>query len=147
MAPKAQDSPASNDPDILLMSVMAIVIDTRLAVMCGIPDTKVFFKFDSATVRPDAKELLDKISTCAQSGPAKGKGLRVIGRTDPRGSESYNMKLGKDRAETVAKYLREQGVVATRTEIISKGEVDRNADDPWGWPYSRRVTILLDGEG
>jgi outer membrane protein OmpA-like peptidoglycan-associated protein len=57
------------------------------------------------------------------------------------------MALGLDRAEAVAKYLREQGVPAARTETISKGEADGDPADPRGWPYDRRVTVRLDGDG
>ncbi len=138
------DTTKSEDPDIAVYTVTAIDIDTKLAAMCGIPESKVFFKFDTATVRPEAKETLDEIATCALNGPAKGKGLRVVGRTDPRGSEAYNKDLGAERAEAVAKYLREQGVPDPRIETVSKGEAAADPADPSGWPYDRRVTVRLD---
>ena len=44
--------------------------------------------------------------------------VRVIGHTDPRGGPDYNLKLSKARAETVAAFLRANGVKA---QIAAEG--------------------------
>jgi osmotically-inducible protein OsmY len=124
-------------------TIIAVDVETRLAFMCGLPKSKVFFKYDSAKLLPGAKERLERIATCAKTGPAKGRALLVVGRTDPRGSDKYNEQLGKRRAESVAKYLRELGVAQTRVEIESKGEASAAKAYPGGWPYDRRVTVRL----
>ncbi len=93
-----------------VLTVIAVDIDTKLAVMCGLPESKVFFKFDSAKLVPEAKERLQQIAACATTGPAKGKDLVVIGRTDPVGTDAYNKQLGMSRADSVAKSLPDQGV-------------------------------------
>ncbi|MBA3458994.1 MAG: OmpA family protein [Deltaproteobacteria bacterium] len=139
------NKPTPADPELAVITVTTVDIDTKLAVMCGISDTKVFFKFDSAAMRPEAKELIGKIASCALEGPAKGKALRVVGRTDPRGSDQYNKELGLDRARAVAESLESHGVSETRVETLSRGEAAADPAEPEGWPNDRRVTVRLDG--
>ncbi len=144
--PGAQPAdPANADPQIAIITVTAIDIDTKLAVMCGIPESDVFFKYDSAQVLPEAKARLDRIAACAVDGAAKGKDLLVVGRAGPVGSDQFNKELGMNRAEAVSKYLSEQGVAKSRVAIESKGEAAANEAVPASWPYERRVTLRLQG--
>jgi osmotically-inducible protein OsmY len=136
-------STSAKPPGLSKPTIIAVNVDTELAFMCGLPKSKVFFKYDSAKLLPGAKERLERIATCAKTGPAKGRALLVVGRTDPRGSDKYNEQLGKRRAESVAKYLRELGVAQTRVEIESRGEASAARAYPGGWPYDRRVTVRL----
>ena len=144
-APAPAEKPGS-DSDLAVITVTAVDIDTKLAALCGISTSKVYFKYDSATVRPEAEEVLGKIASCARDGAAKGKELRVVGRADPRGSEQYNEELGLERAKAVAESLQAFGVAEPRIETVSKGEAAAEAADPSGWPDERRVTVRL-GEG
>lgn len=135
-------APGTTDADLLVITITAIDIDTRLAEMCGLPGSSVFFKYDSAQLGDQAKERLQQIATCATTGAAKGKDLVIVGRTDPTGSDQYNKRLGMSRAESVAKYLRDLGVSRSRVDTESAGEAGA-IRDPFGWPLSRRVTIRL----
>jgi len=129
--------------DPVAVRIIAIDIDTVLATTCGLEQSKVFFKFDSAALRPSAKERLEKIATCSKTGPIRGQALLVIGRTDPVGTDAYNDLLGMSRADSVVKYLAELGVDQTLMATESKGEDAAEADYPGGWPYDRRVTVRL----
>jgi outer membrane protein OmpA-like peptidoglycan-associated protein len=140
--PGAPGTQGTDDPDLAILTITAVDVDTKLAAMCGLPDTKVHFKFDSANLSADAKAQLDRIATCVTTGAAKGRELRIVGRTDPVGPDAYNQQLGKSRAAAVGEYLRGQGVQAQRVEIESKGEQDASAH-PLRWPEERRVTIRL----
>ena len=140
-APAVGNKPVEGAPATL--TITRVDIDTRLAGMCGIPASQVFFDFDATKLDAAAKERLDNVARCATDGPAQGKQLRVVGRADPRGEEAYNKQLGMGRADAVAKYLADQGVKQARTETISKGEAAA-AEDPAKWPLDRRVTIMLD---
>jgi outer membrane protein OmpA-like peptidoglycan-associated protein len=133
---------AGTDPDLAAVTVTVVDIDTKLAAMCGVPESKVYFKYDSAKLVPEAKDRLDEIARCAKTGAVKDQALIVVGRTDPTGPDSYNQQLGMSRAEAVARYLREQGVSEARVETASKGEAAASAD-PWHWPWDRRVTVRL----
>ena len=50
------------------------------------------------------------------------KNLQINGHADERGTEKYNMKLSKRRANSVYKYLIDQGVDKTRLSIKAFGE-------------------------
>jgi outer membrane protein OmpA-like peptidoglycan-associated protein len=68
----------------------------------------ITFEYRSATLtqfgEQAARELLRAIR---EQNPPK---VRVIGHTDARGSADYNLKLSKARAETVANFLRANGL-------------------------------------
>ncbi len=46
----------------------------------------------------------------------------IIGHTDCKGDEIYNLKLSKKRAKSVAKYLRQKGIKKSRLELKWYGE-------------------------
>lgn len=56
--------------------------------------------------------------------------VRIIGHTDPRGSDAYNLDLSKRRAQMVADYLRHLGYRGA-LEIVGRGRSERfQPDDP-----------------
>lgn len=132
------------DADLAVITITGVDIDMGLARRCNLPLTSVFFKFDSAQLRPESRERLQSVVQCVTTGPAKGEELVIVGRADPVGADEYNKKLGMSRAESVAKYLRDQGVQKERVETESKGEKGA-APAPSLWPLERRVTIRLAG--
>ncbi|HEY1100456.1 MAG TPA: OmpA family protein [Myxococcota bacterium] len=132
----------TRDADMDVMTMSGVDVDSSLASLCGVDNNKVFFKFDSAQITPEAKERLDGIATCVLTGAAAGRHIIVVGRTDPKGTDDYNTQLGMSRAESVANYLKGQGVVNSRVETRSRGSEDASPDS-WGWSYDRRVSILL----
>lgn len=69
----------------------------------------VYFEFGKSVLLPESKLELDRI---VQFLKEKGKSIRVEiqGHTDEVGSDSFNLKLSKARAESVMKYLRSKGV-------------------------------------
>jgi peptidoglycan-associated lipoprotein len=143
--PSAQTVPVGAPaprPDPALMSVTAVGVDRRLAEMCGLRLTEIFFEADSANLQPEAREELERLASCLTLGPAKDRSLVVVGRASPPGSEEYNQALGVSRAESVATYLRALGVNRSRVEIESRGERDATAR-PEAWPLERRVSVHL----
>ena len=50
------------------------------------------------------------------------KNLQINGHADERGTEKYNMKLSKRRANSVSKYLIDQGVNKKRLSVKAFGE-------------------------
>lgn len=111
-----------------------------IASVCAGPDP--FFKFDSS--KPDnlSQPSMQNLVDCMRTGPLQGKAIILIGRTDPRGSEDYNIKLGRERAERVKKYLIANGIDSQRVLTDSIGKQDAHSD-PAQWPGDRRVEIEL----
>lgn len=50
-----------------------------------------------------------------------GLRIRVAGHTDERGSDEYNIALGRRRAETAKRYLTDRGIDASRIETSTFG--------------------------
>ena len=67
--------------------------------------------------------------------------VRIEGHTDERGSREYNLALGENRAQSVARIFAQNG--ATNYETVSFGEerpvIETN--DESGWRLNRRVEL------
>jgi outer membrane protein OmpA-like peptidoglycan-associated protein len=125
-------------------TVTAVYVDATLAVACDVPAAEVFFEFDGVKLTDDARARMTKIADCVTSDRLKGQQLAVIGHASPVGSDAYNQQLGMSRAESVERFLIEQGVTADRLSVDSMGE-DRAPDalDDQRWPYGRRVELRI----
>lgn len=121
----------------------AVNIAPDLRAACGIDDQESApkFDFDSATLRTDGREQLDKLASCITSGPLRGHEVSLVGHADPRGDEDYNMALGADRARAVAAYLEDRGVTSAALDERSRGELDARGYDEETWAMDRRVDI------
>ncbi|HEY9542483.1 OmpA family protein [Prevotella sp.] len=65
------------------------------------------------------KALLTKEAKAALDGVAAGKHVQIVGTASPEGSKEVNDKLSQSRADAVAKYLQDKGVVVD--EATGKG--------------------------
>ncbi|MEQ1558324.1 MAG: OmpA family protein [Methyloglobulus sp.] len=92
----------------------------------------VHFAFDSSALAMTHQDRLD--SFVGQL--PKNAEIIVVGHTDSNGNPGYNLKLGKKRAQMVAKYLAWRGV--TVKSIGSKGALVSRK----GWE-ARRVDIVV----
>ncbi len=103
----------------------------------------VHFDFDKATIRADAKPILDEAArTLQQAGDVH---VAVNGYTDSVGSEAYNQRLSVRRAEAVRAYLEQQGVAASRLAVTGHGEADPVASNATaeGRAQNRRVELIV----
>src|SRR5215510_12436595 len=103
----------------------------------------VYFDYDDSALRPDAKDGLRRNAEYLQSKPtAKAE---VQGNCDERGTEEYNLALGKRRAEAAKQYLVDLGIAAQRLSTVSFGE--ENPASPGSgesaWAKNRRVDFIL----
>ena len=73
-----------------------------------------FFEFDSSDTRVTDQPTMQALADCMMSGPLRGKTIKLLGHTDPRGTPNYNDKLGRERAERVKHYLVTHGVTHQR---------------------------------
>ena len=100
------------------------------------------FDLGKATIRPTSYNTLDKVANLIIS---KNLSLKLAGHTDSQGSDAYNMKLSKDRAESVKAYLVSKGANPSRIEATGYGEtqpIDTNATAK-GRQNNRRVEFTL----
>jgi iron complex outermembrane receptor protein len=105
----------------------------------------VFFDFNKSDLSPQAVTIVDQAAKNA--APAKATELTVTGHTDTVGSEAYNMRLSRRRAESVAAELEKQGIASSEIEIVAKGKHDLlvPTGDGVREPQNRRVTIVYGG--
>lgn len=80
----------------------------------------IFYDLNKATLRPESKTELERLIQLMNDNPTLK--IELSGHTDSRGDAAYNMKLSKDRAASVVKYLVEHGIPANRLESAGYGE-------------------------
>ncbi|MFQ5846055.1 MAG: peptidoglycan-associated lipoprotein Pal [Candidatus Methylomirabilales bacterium] len=98
----------------------------------------VFFDFDKAILRDDAKRTLNNNIEWLKANPE----VRIVveGHCDERGTNEYNLGLGDRRAKAVRNFLVAGGVDAKRMSTISYGE-ERPfvlGHDESAWKWNRR---------
>jgi iron complex outermembrane receptor protein len=105
----------------------------------------VFFDFNKSDLTPQAREIVDTAAKNAST--AKVTQLTVTGHTDTVGSDAYNMRLSRRRAESVAAELERNGIPSSEIEIVAKGKRDLlvPTGDGVREPQNRRVQIVFDG--
>lgn len=97
-----------------------------------------------ARLAPDARPLLDGI-VAALKEHREIKKLAIEGHTDNRGSVADNLKLSRDRAEAVRRYLVDHGIDAQRLTAAGFGEsrpLEPNVTDR-GRARNRRVELRI----
>lgn len=96
-------------------------------VVCGKPNLPLaertfFFAFDSAKLTPEARAKLDRIAATIKEAGNQHE-ARIVGFADRIGSNDYNLKLSKRRAQAVQKYLISKGVARTAVaDVKAVGE-------------------------
>ena len=105
----------------------------------------VFFDFNKSDLTPQAVSIVNQAA--ANAGPAKVTQLTVTGHTDTVGSDAYNMRLSRRRAESVASELEKDGIPSSEIAIVAKGKRDLLVPTADGVkePQNRRVQIVYDG--
>ena len=86
-------------------------------LIMSLPETALRFDFDSATIRPEGRELLSRIAGVLLA--SRSFGLSVYGHTDNVGSAQYNLRLSEQRAQAVKDYMAAAGIDANN--IVVKG--------------------------
>lgn len=84
-------------------------------------DVRIEFAFDSAALDETQKPKLAKL--CNVMRTADIQLFRIIGHTDASGSDDYNERLSRLRAEEVQRFfVNDCGVEASRLEAVGLGE-------------------------
>lgn len=102
------------------------------------------FDFDSAQIKPGFHSTMDKISDVVNR---YGKThITIVGHTDNVGTDQYNQRLSERRAQAVAQYFANQGVVSERLAAEGKGESAPRASNaaPEGRRLNRRVEVYIE---
>lgn len=108
----------------------------------GTTNTRViYFAFDKSGIPSAAISTLQAHAKYLKAN--SNAKVRLEGNTDERGTREYNVALGERRADSVAQFLRVQGVSSSQIEQVSYGEEKPAArgHDEMSWAKNRRVEI------
>ena len=114
-------------------------------VLRGIP-----FAFNDRTIRPEFLSDLNETVRILSDNPMLS--VLIEGYADAVGSESFNLRLSRARAEAVRDYLVASGIAADRLRVVGRGEVeplapnarDDGSDNPEGRAVNRRVELSVE---
>ncbi|MGH9341491.1 MAG: OmpA family protein [Acidobacteriota bacterium] len=123
------------------LSRVAETRETARGLIVSLPD--ILFDFNKAALKVQAREILSKISGILLV--AQDYQLSVEGHTDGIGSDEYNLKLSRQRADSVHDYLVQAGLSPGIITTVGFGEskpVASNQTDE-GRRQNRRVEIVI----
>ncbi|MGD0168992.1 MAG: peptidoglycan-associated lipoprotein Pal [Smithella sp.] len=107
------------------------------------PVSDINFDFDSSSIRPDAREILQVNASYLLKHRVSS--IMIEGHCDERGTAEYNMALGERRAQETKKYLINLGIKESIMKTISYGSErplfpDSNEE---AWAKNRRAHFVV----
>ncbi|UHD14988.1 OmpA family protein [Thiocapsa bogorovii] len=107
-----------------------------------------FDKYEIANVVNDSElQRLDDYIAQVNSTQAREQ-ISLVGHTDAKGSDEYNMALGMRRADAVRNYMISKGIPASDiVSVTSMGKRDMLPEYDIFSVQQRRVKILADSQG
>ncbi len=106
--------------DSLSRPTMVAAVPVSSATALATMEEKIHFATDKSDLGAEAKSALDAKVLVFRANPAMR--IIIMGNTDERASDAYNMGLGERRAAAAKSYLVAQGIDPLRIEISSNGE-------------------------
>ncbi|PKM11559.1 MAG: peptidoglycan-associated lipoprotein [Gammaproteobacteria bacterium HGW-Gammaproteobacteria-3] len=106
----------------------------------------IYFMYDSSRVKQDFIPVIAAHVQYLLAHP--NVRLTLAGHADERGSPEYNIALGEQRAKSVARMMKVQGVSDNQLELVSYGEEKPATEghDDAAWQLNRRVELLYQGQ-
>ncbi len=117
-------------------------IAQQIPATIPVPSDSIYFDFDSADLKPEAKNEFATLGTLLAKNPSLT--VRVEGNCDERGTEEYNIALGQRRADAAKKYLVRMGAASGQITAISYGKDRPRAQghDEESWRQNRRDDFI-----
>lgn len=106
-------------------------------------DSGILFDVDKATLKPEAKQNLDKLAVILNKYPDTN--VLIEGHTDSTGTYEHNLDLSKQRAQSVSNYLAGLGVDPSRFTTMGYGPSQPVAPNTTadGRQQNRRVELAV----
>ena len=128
----------------LLAEALSSIASTRIdaaKVVLTLPG--IMFDTAQATLKPEAQLALAKLSGILMVFHKAT--VMIEGYTDSTGSSDYNLRLSKQRAESVESFLTQEGVAEGRLESAGYGSGNPVADNSTedGRAANRRVELVI----
>jgi len=106
-------------------------------------ESGLLYDFDSDVVKSAAQANLRELARSLAKYPDSE--LLIVGHTDSKGDDAYNMRLSERRAAAAVSYLVQQGVARARVRGSGRGEEEPVAanDSEAGQQQNRRVEVAI----
>ncbi len=104
----------------------------------------IYFDYASASLKSESNAKLFELLKVLKDNPDLN--IEIHGHTDNLGSEETNLRLSKDRANSVAAWLIEMGISPERLQTKGFGEsqpLASNDDEKMGRELNRRIEIVV----
>ncbi len=149
--------PAPQAPPAVVNQPVAAPVDNSAAIADSIRRATeaaratmlqtIYFDYDSDELRSDARATLDDKLRVLNANPQAR--IRIEGHTDERGSDQYNLALGRRRADQAKRYLSDRGIDASRIETMSFGRERPAASgsNEEAWAQNRRGEFVITAGG
>lgn len=95
----------------------------------------VYFDFNESAITTEGSATLQRNADCIKK---TNRAVMLVGHTDNRGTEEYNLALSNQRATSVKNYLTSLGVKTTIT-TEGRGKIDAKGTDEASFSKDRRV--------
>ena len=117
-AQDCRDLPRSEVPAVTPVAVRRITL--------GADALFAFGKSDIASIPPNGRRILDHLVDRIRTefGSGKDVQMHIVGHADRFGTEATNMRLSKERADTVKAYLVQGGLLASGITTEGQGDKD-----------------------
>lgn len=141
-APPSRPTPAATPRDTMA-EYNAKVAEARAKLL-----ETIYFEYDADELREDSKAILDAKIAILNANP--GMTVRIAGHCDERGSDEYNIALGRRRAVAAKRYLTDRGIAEGRIETQSFGRerpaVPGTSEESWAKNRRDEFEIIAGGD-
>ena len=128
-----------------LQQALGDIAETRrngLGLVMTLGEKSIRFDFNKSEIKPEYRDILNRIAGVLTA--LKGYSISVYGYTDDVGTQAYNLKLSKRRAQAVRDFLLKAGIPKiTTTQGFGKSNPRIHGDTPQARAANRRVEIGL----
>jgi len=128
-----------------LQQALGDIAETRrngLGLVLTLGEKSIRFDFNKSEIKPEYRDILNRIAGVLTA--LKGYSISVYGYTDDVGTQAYNLKLSKRRAQAVRDFLLKAGIPKiTTTQGFGKSNPRVHGDTPLARAANRRVEIGL----
>ncbi len=106
-------------------------------------NVKIYFDYNKSDLRVDVKKILNEAVWTLKHNPDCS--ILITGNCDIRGTEKYNEKLGRQRADAVKDFMLKNGIPDSRIKIVSRGKLDAIAPvtDLVGMQKDRNAQFMI----
>lgn len=135
----AETAPPTTDPNAGMAERVAAARASLLE--------KILFEYDADALSDAARANLDAKIRILNANP--NVKIRINGHCDERGSDEYNIALGRRRAEAAKRYLGDRGIDGSRVETTTFGRERPAAQgsSEEAWAQNRRDEFEITAGG